>query len=531
MIVAVVLVLTVGAGRSLAVDQSAFELDGNAEADGSSGDDWDLLYGGKLNPPTVFTFVDDPAPQSIFTGGGSKDIYDISKWAWKDGSVPDKDNITNAYAASYIAPADNANVTKGDLLVYFGCDRFAVNGDAFLAFWFFQDRITLKSSTFNGQHKTGDILVLVNFPQGANAKPAIKVAKWNPAKPTAAQNLELIVSGDVPPGNGAVCTPDGNACATTNLTVIPAPWPYTPKSGTPGFFPPQAFFEGGVNLTKLLGSTPCFSSFLCESRSSEQFTAVLKDFVLGEFPVCGISVTKACQVSRLTTKNDLTGKFFVVTVTGEVTNTGGAVLPAGAVLTVTDTPSDGNGFIPDNPQTIILQTPLPEGGTVPFEWTFFSNQNAPNNTVNASITFGGATVVAEPCNINCTPKLFIPDLTVDKTCTTKLVTVDDVLAVQVHVVITVKNTGQVPLIVTATDPALNATTGNVLDHVLMAVGQEETIEKDYLPSATSPADVAAPCTANFSDTVTAIGTSDIPTIPVLDPVIGTANCPLCDKCN
>lgn len=50
-----------------------------------------------------------PAPQSIFTGGGSKDPLDISQWKYKDGAVPDKDDITNAYAAAY-----NAN---GDLVI------------------------------------------------------------------------------------------------------------------------------------------------------------------------------------------------------------------------------------------------------------------------------------------------------------------------------------------------------------------------------------------------------------------------------
>ena len=37
-------------------------------------------------------------------------------------------------------------------------------------------------------------------------------------------------------------------------------------------------FEGGINLTEL-GLEGCFSTFLAETRSSPEITAVLKDFI------------------------------------------------------------------------------------------------------------------------------------------------------------------------------------------------------------------------------------------------------------
>lgn len=534
---AVAIVLMAGAGRVLAIDHSLFELDGDAMDNPSLiGDDWDLLYGGKLNPPAVFAFVSDPAPKSIFTGGGSKDIYDISSWKWKDGSVPDKDNITNAYATAYIAAADNPqdNIEKGDLLVYFGCDRFAINGDAFLGFWFFQNRITLHgttSGTFDGLHETGDVLILVDFPQGTRSGPMISVIKWNPANPTAASNLELIAVGAVPPGSAAVCSTNDEACATTNLTQQPSPWPYTPKSGSAGTFPAQAFFEGGINLTQLLGSTECFSSFLCESRSSEQFTATLKDFVLGQFPVCGISITKACQVVRLTTPADDTTKHFVVEFEGDVTNTGAASIPAGAVLTVLDDAGTPNNTTDDVIVTVTLVNDLLPGGTVHFSSQFFSDSNPPLNTVNASIAFQGTTISAEPFTIECTKLDLNPVLTLDKSCTTKLVTVGDVLAVQVDVTITVSVGGNVPLTVTASDPELppvnGSTTGNVLNGVLMNPGDTQTINLSYLPTQANGGE-DNPCTAAFSDTVSAIGTSDVPGVDPVTATPVTANCSLCD---
>ena len=90
------------APAALAVhDEGLFELDGNTVNDGSvAGDDWDSHPGATGN---AFIFKNDPLSQTtddIFTGGGSKDQQPISAWAWKTGSVPDKDNIENAFAAA-----------------------------------------------------------------------------------------------------------------------------------------------------------------------------------------------------------------------------------------------------------------------------------------------------------------------------------------------------------------------------------------------------------------------------------------------
>ena len=76
-----------------------FELDGNPHD--QSGvpmpDEWDTLWlldpnnggAGFAGAPIAFTgILADPAPASIYWKGGSKDIYDISQWWHKDGSVP-----------------------------------------------------------------------------------------------------------------------------------------------------------------------------------------------------------------------------------------------------------------------------------------------------------------------------------------------------------------------------------------------------------------------------------------------------------
>jgi len=78
----------------------------------------------------------------------SKDPLDITQWKWKNGGTPDKDAITNGYAAAYQAP-------DGHLMLEFGADRFAVNGDANIGLWFFQQDVHPVGATgggFSGTH-------------------------------------------------------------------------------------------------------------------------------------------------------------------------------------------------------------------------------------------------------------------------------------------------------------------------------------------------------------------------------------------
>ncbi|MDW2173112.1 hypothetical protein R7Z48_27185, partial [Vibrio sp. 1567] len=132
------LILSVFASPTWAVhDLGTFELEGNATDDAVAGDDWENIYDGSDSANVDTGILPDPSPISIFTGG-RKDIQDISEWSHKDGSVPDKDDLTNAYAAAY--GVDNGG-GGSDLVIYFGADRFANVGDAFMGFWFFQDDV------------------------------------------------------------------------------------------------------------------------------------------------------------------------------------------------------------------------------------------------------------------------------------------------------------------------------------------------------------------------------------------------------
>src|SRR3990167_8900821 len=115
-----------GVAISYAVDDiGLFQLDGNPLDDNALGtlpDDWETLCDpvggagdgcnnagpgpGPNGSAVVFTGIkNDPPDTTIFTGGGSKDKSDITSWLHKNGSVSQKSDITNAYAAAYTVPA------------------------------------------------------------------------------------------------------------------------------------------------------------------------------------------------------------------------------------------------------------------------------------------------------------------------------------------------------------------------------------------------------------------------------------------
>ncbi len=320
--VALAMVLALGLGTTQAVhDLNLFELDRDA-LDSNCGtlpDDWQTLYG---NPPgggTCPGWPDSGFAEAFtgilpdigadggtqFTGGGSKDNNDISQWLWKAGEPLDKDDITNAYSAAYTYTGPQVcepgfsppNCTEpGDSIIFFGLDRFSTAGDAQVGFWFFQNPIGLTNISsqggfeFSGVHEVGDVLVQSNFTNGG-AVESLSVFKWVGSGGSNGA-LDLVYTG-------ADCVSGGTtaplACATVNQGPTVSPWPYTPKAneGSPGTFQASAFFEGGINLTRLIPNVGCFSTVVAETRSSTPFDAVLKDFVLGNFDLCSIVVDKA----------------------------------------------------------------------------------------------------------------------------------------------------------------------------------------------------------------------------------------------
>jgi len=270
-------------------DEGLFELDGNAVNQAAAGDDWDQVKAGtssSFETKFITDAVNSTPDEHLFTGGGSKDGQPISAWKWTSGpGVQDKNDIEHAYAAAY-------NATTGDraghTIVYFGQDRYAQSGDAFVGFWFFKSGVSEKADgTFNGTHQVGDVLVHVNFTNGGVIQD-FKISKWNG-------------TGLTQVDTGVECTAaltNDDACGKVNGTgEIDSPWAYTPKSGTADKIPAGGFFEAGLDLTNLELDSGCFSTFLAETRSSQSLTSTLSDYAMGGFSFC-VGADIATQVKQ-----------------------------------------------------------------------------------------------------------------------------------------------------------------------------------------------------------------------------------------
>jgi hypothetical protein len=247
-----VVALFLSTGAQAVHDLGLFELDRNAENDAAvAGDDWDSLPGSSLDFTGILPDIAPLPGGTQFQGGGSKDDLDITSWLWKAGEPLDKDDITNAYAASYTNTVDSGENDVGDLIVYFGLDRFSTAGSAQVGFWFLQDPDFGLTNTpsgggfrFSGQHQDNDVLVQSNFTNGG-AISNLTVYKW--------MSGALVEVTSVSASDCVSSAPaDDPACATVNQSPTDAPWDYTPRAneGPPGTFQTSAFFEGGINITR-----------------------------------------------------------------------------------------------------------------------------------------------------------------------------------------------------------------------------------------------------------------------------------------
>ena len=252
---------------ALAELTATFELDGDAITGPHAGlpDDWDRTYAG-TSAAGLTVFQTDPQGVTLFKSG-SKDIYDMSAWQWSDQNAPPKDDITNAYAAVY------ANK------IFFGADRYSTGGTAYLGFWLLKGTVMFNADgTVTGSHQVGDILILANFLNGGGTV-VPRVFEW-------------VGSGGSEGSLNERAVDINSAYALVNSASASAPWPYAGKTAT-GYFPAGAFFEGGADLGAL-GITGCFTDFICESRSSAEVGAELKDFIHHSFPASPtISVSDA----------------------------------------------------------------------------------------------------------------------------------------------------------------------------------------------------------------------------------------------
>lgn len=529
--------------RALVNVTATLELDGNVTSNGK--DDWATVNtgGGSASIVARTKVIADPAPMSIYTGGGSKDDLDLNGalsgaggWKSKDGSVPDKDNIVNAYAAAY-------NVS-GDLVVYAGAERFDNSGDAFMGFWFFKSKISVNANgSFSGTHTVGDVLVLANF-QGGGTTVGIQVLEWNPAQANVNGTLKLLVSDA-----NAKCSASSNPlyCGITNPTQGGAgepPWAYTSKSGTSTFLP-ATFLEVGINISQVLlasgdTSSPCFSSFLAETRSSSSVSATLKDFVLGEFAVCGVQITKNCSSGVA----NVNGTSIDYSFNGVITNTGFGTLTN---VTLTDTPQAATpnptvgpfsyyqctaADTPDFTKPLASASPLAAGAEVCYVSSFNTTNNGSTNSIKVVANTTPPLTTDATSNVATCPSLTFPTgIVATKACTASLVSNGSMLFVKVDISGTVCNQGSLALTnVFATDFVGGSSIGVGVPLVSTTLGPKAsatectTFSGSYIPAV---ADLNT--TTQFSDAVSAQGTPPAITgVPFVKTAVNAgATCGLC----
>ena len=507
---------------------SSFELEGDAE-DIPAGmpDDWSALNGGTGSANTFTGIKPDASGVTIFTQGGSKDEAAIGSWRHKSGTVPDKDDITNAYAANYIDP------NTGHQVVYFGADRLANDGDALMGFWFFQSGVAPKlDGTFSGVHMNGDVFVIANFTGGGQVVTE-QIYVWDTTclkgvtSPGVGQcgGTNLRLKATAATASNANCMTGGSSsyCAITNTTSVPAPWSYTPKQNAtnPATFPVASFMEGGLDITAIFGHSVCFASYLAETRSSSSVSAVLKDFVQGDFNVCKVAASKTCVNDDKTDDTAPIGStpaIITYNIRGCAINDGAGTVnissllnsvPDGAAKT---TPSGLTWFIPpagftpttDCGNDVALKTvTLGTGGNPPtgtlladpssydllagkalvYQFVESTSSGVSDTvTVNASGS-AGATIDPATASAICPDRTFSANLSVDKFCQANLEDVGDKVAVKVEAKGQVCNKGEVQLTgVTVSDSPAFAVNPTV-DSSTLAPGACTNWSGYYYPSS------------------------------------------------
>ena len=313
-------VLALGVTPALAangVDELDFELDGNLIVDSNPGIvDWASMFNvtnglatpkstlpGNFGPAAFFRdFVPGGTSDSSTYATGSKDTLNISPgWQCVESkNIGDKTDLLNAYAVAYVNPANN------HVILYFGLETASNEGTRDAGFWFLRDPTVgcvggAKASAFTGNHQDGDILITTEYTGGSGVS-SIVAYKW-----VGGANGQLTASPIATGGDCKTNSAGATLCGTTNgnpggtallASLGQVPWLTQTKvqkssSLTSADLDVAEFFEGAIDLTAN-GISGCFTKYLANTRSSTSPTATIFDYAVGSFPLCGISVGKAC---------------------------------------------------------------------------------------------------------------------------------------------------------------------------------------------------------------------------------------------
>ena len=509
---------------AFAVD-SGFELDANTpDSPAGAPDDWENFGSSTGGNPKGTSHADAATgivadtDAKVFTKG-SKDTKDINQWFWRGGSSPPKADLTDAYAASY--------QPGSDLIIYFGANRDSNNGTTTTGFWFFKNEITTNANgSFNGVHAEGDVLAVFNYDNGGHVG-AFVIYKWSGG------GLVKVAEGSNQlNGAGILCTNAagtgvGDAiCGITNSATTEIPW------ASP--VPPGGFFEGGINISQVVGGDTCFASFMATSRSSTTEVAEIKNFVLDRFPVCGIEVTKVCRNPSLADSTHIRYE-----IAGKVSSTGSGTINN---VALSDAPPaegafesfacDANG-LPTGSSTGTFPLASLAGNTdVCYKATFLSTTNGGfTDTVTATASVGSVNL-SDTATATCPQLLLEGSLSVTKLCSVVIEDIGSQVVVKVNFSGTVTNSATSDFDLTNVQVFNDKPAANTLvaSFPTLAIGATENFSGSYYPSSIGGPLPGNPLCAAFSDAITASGTGPAilgsPTVDSGPPVSATCNlCP------
>jgi hypothetical protein len=260
--------MVLGAGPAFSLAGSTFEsTDGNTPANG--GQDWDALTTASLraDQPDTTSGPDDES----FTQGTKSDTAVPTV---ETGSIPpNKSDLTRFRVAS--------ETISGEVYLYVAWDRSNTLGSANMNFEFNADS-TLSSNGETPNRTAGDVLITFDFANGGNHVD-LGLARW--------------AQGDCVANGGKF--PD---CWGSFLDLDAAGFADGSVSGD------GRFGEAAINLTDAgvftQGGCTTIGSAYLTSRSSDAFTAALKDFVPPE--TVNISTCGAFQITKIAKHKDAT---------------------------------------------------------------------------------------------------------------------------------------------------------------------------------------------------------------------------------
>lgn len=247
-------------------------------------------------------------PTTMVSGGSDKNGDPIDTLEFEPNSVPNKDDITNTYAAAALLPQEAPSTTV-DTVFYFALERAESNGDAHVDFEFLREPATLLVTGSDpatgcdighwvGTRSPGDILVSMNFTQGG-VLGTLEVRVWVGDAATGSYELQTLPAASV----GFI----------TNTTAIDCgDWDCRDSTGaTQAQLDPSAFVEGYLNVSAVLGTAAvgCYSTFVAQTRTSHSFESELKDFALGAFDTCDARISlRPSGLNEVGTTHTMTAK-------------------------------------------------------------------------------------------------------------------------------------------------------------------------------------------------------------------------------